>query len=490
VWGVLLSGLPGLPAHFDLPGELPAGDWIPIEIGLVGSTDHTHDVTAWINGQYVGQASFAGKGVALLSGEIAAGALMPTGNQLTFTYELQGADPGALGFTFFDFVDLQVALPVSESGARVESLGTYDAALADQRPSDARGAEGYLIVTHGLFADQAQRLAELKADEGYQPEVVDVERAYDSFSSGVREAQAVRALIARRAASGALRHVLLVGDDTFDYKDHLGMGLRSFIPSLNSHDGLFGYIPSENRYADLNGDGGPDVSIGRLPVQTPEQAELLVDKIATQGPWLAGTGGRHIFAVDNHNPGDVVFRQRAEEVVAALQPESIVWADVSEGIEAARQALIDGLRDGAVATHYFGHGGHEAWADEALLTPHVVDSLAGSERATVLFTWACQTQWYQYHLGPSVNEALLLVPEGGALAALGPSGVTRPVLQAKFYERVYDGFAAGLSLGEAVRRAKREALEDDPEASVVVEGWSLLGDPSLRLSPAAGGGRR
>jgi hypothetical protein len=39
-----------------------------------------------------------------------------------------------------------------------------------------------------------------------------------------------------------------------------------------------------------------------------------------------------------------------------------------------------------------------------------------------------------------------------------------------------------VTLGEAIRDAKRQALEDEPGALSAVEGFSLIGDPALRLS--------
>ena len=119
---------------------------------------------------------------------------------------------------------------------------------------------------------------------------------------------------------------------------------------------------------------------------------------------------------------------------------------------------------------------------ERLLDLGSVPSLVGTGRATVLFTWTCETQWYQYHLGPTLNEALLLVPEGGALASVGPAGISRPYLQSLFGNRVYENFfRSGMSLGEAIRWAKVDSLASDPAARPVVEGWGLLGDPALRL---------
>jgi hypothetical protein len=99
----------------------------------------------------------------------------------------------------------------------------------------------------------------------------------------------------------------------------------------------------------------------------------------------------------------------------------------------------------------------------------------------VLFTWTCQSQWYQYLWSDTVNEALLLAP-GGAVASFGPVGITSPADQKELYSRVYRPlFEEKLTLGEAILLAKREAAEARPASRVVVEGFALLGDPALQL---------
>jgi hypothetical protein len=276
-----------------------------------------------------------------------------------------------------------------------------------------------------------------------------------------------------------LQYVLLVGDDTFDYRDLLGLGLVSYIPSINGWDGEFGRVPSENRYADFDEDGLPDVAIGRLPVQTEEDADVMVDKLARQSSVLVDAQGAHVIAVDNDGPGDALFRREAEGLAARLS--SVSWADLGDGLGTARTALLDGLAAGAPTTHYFGHGGHDRWADEGLLTSADVAGFAGTSRETVLFTWACESQWYQHDAGAVLNEALLLTPRGGALAAVGPTGITDPAYQSVLQKRVYAHFLAGVPLGEALRLGKTEVLQLGPAFGPVVEGWSLLGDPSLTL---------
>jgi hypothetical protein len=100
----------------------------------------------------------------------------------------------------------------------------------------------------------------------------------------------------------------------------------------------------------------------------------------------------------------------------------------------------------------------------------------------VLFAWACLSQFYQNFWGPSINEALLLLPEGGTLASFGPAGISSPASQRPLIEGVYRNLRPGARLGDVVRRAKVEALASSPGwTAKAVEGFNLIGDPALRL---------
>jgi len=292
----------------------------------------------------------------------------------------------------------------------------------------------------------------------------------------------VRDLLRELAAGGRLRYVLLVGDDTFDPQDFMGMGLASYLPSLYAWDDQFGRVPSENAFADTNGDGSPDLALGRLPAQSEEQATALANKVTRQAQSLRQELGRHLFGVDNDTT-PVSFRALADGVAAGLPAGSqIAWADAGVDLAAARAALLDGLRQGSQLTHVFSHGGPELWADEALATVEDIEGLDGSPGEGVVLQWACESQWYQYPLGSTIGEALVLVPQGGALASFGPAGITDIDLQVPLYQQLYARlFQPGLTLGEAIRQAKAAALAADPRTRAAVAGWNLLGDPALRL---------
>jgi uncharacterized repeat protein (TIGR01451 family) len=468
---------------FDLP-NLPAGTGaVPVRLRVVGASEHTHTITGRINGQEIGSVQFEGRAAGVIEGTVAG--LLPTDNRLSLVYST--ADGSLDALVLLDHLDLGLAAVPPASPGTVLDVSPLDPTLPDLNGVD------YLIVTHPAFLAQAERLADLKRAEGRRVAVVDVERAYDRYSAGITEAQSVRALIQDAYGSGRLKFVLLVGDDTYDPQGFSGLGQVSFVPSLYGWDGEYGRVPSENLYADVDGDGLPDVAIGRLPVNNAAEADDLVAKIARQKEILAAGAGRHLFAADNQSsPGEASFAAEAHTMASRLLPGSTVtWADLNQGAIAARADLEAGFAASPSIVHYFGHGGSEVWADEDLLDVNYVALLEGS--GSVVLTWACQVQDYQYIFGRSVNEALLMKKNGGALAIFGPAGIADAGVQAAFYERLYDTLLTRrTSLGEAVRRAKAAALAADPRVRTVVEGWNLLGDPSLvieGLAPVPRGGR-
>jgi hypothetical protein len=459
---------PAEPLSFDLPGLGAGPELVAVQLHLIGDTDQRHGIEASLNGFPLGRVAWDGAVPTVLTAHVPRDLLLAAGNSLRLQ-DVSGTDTD---FVLLDSVDVGLTLPAPDLDVSPDRLAPYDPGMPSFRGVD------YLIVTHGDFRDAAQRLAALKRAQGLHPLVVDVERAYDRYASGVFEANAVRGLLREYASFGLAHYVVLLGDDTYDPRDFQGLGLRSFVPSLTAWDGE--RVPSEARYADVDGNGSPDLAIGRLPVNTPAEADVLVDKIERMGTGPAA--GATVVAVDNDSiGGDVSFRQLAERVPAWFGP--VIWADGNEGFPEARQTLLEALSKGVGSVHYFGHGAADQWADEALLVPADLAGLEGTGGQALLFTWTCRAQWYQFDLGPSMNEALLLVPEGGAAASFGPAGVTDPHLQKVVSERVYANLRAGLRLGDVIRKAKREALQANPGVQPVVDGWNLLGDPAL---PTAG----
>lgn len=458
---------------FDLPelDALPAAT-VPVRVRIATVSPGLHTVDAEINGVSVGSVTFAGQRGATLLGSIAASDLRTVDNTLRLSYSSEAVGGGLL---YLGHVDIG-APRLDPPAVAPLRLAPYEPALVPPRGTQ------YLIVTHPDFRHQAAALAGLKASEGYSTAVVEVQQAYDAYSAGIIEARAIARLIADAARSRKLEYVLLVGDDSLDPLNNFGSSSASYVPSLYAWDDEFGRIPSEVLFADVDGDKSPDVAIGRLPVQTAAEAEALVAKIARQSQALSGLRGRQIFAVDNQAPGDPSFEALAAQALARLPGREVTWARIADGTDTARAALRQGLATGAQATHFFGHASFPMWADENLLSADEVPELAGSPE-TVVFAWACESQWFLWPFGSSLGEALVLLPHGGAVASFGPTGITNPDAQVELLIELYPrAFTKNITLGEAIRQAKAAALARDPgRLGVVVHGFNLLGDPSLRL---------
>jgi len=471
LWDLLVEGDPW-PAtwdptqgDFDLPGFVPAGGSVPVEITVVGRTDSPHVVEATLNGAFAGRVEFTGQGLATLQGSVPASVLLASGNQLKLTYT--STDPNA--YAYLNYLDLGISLPAA-TGA-IASISAFDADL----PSLFRAE--YLIVTHPDFLTQAEKIAALKRSGGSAAVVVDVERAYDHFTTGIPDASAVQALIRQSRRSNT---VLLIGDDTLDPADNYGLGARVFMPSAIGFDDFTGRVISENLYADRNGDGSPDVAIGRFPVRTAADADIMVQKVKNGETLLAANTGRHVIAVDNQGLNDMPFRSEGRLIESVLGGSS-TFADVATGASGARAALLGGLNLGAATTNYVGHGGPDHWADEAIFGADDAADFANTNQGTLLLTWACVSSDYRYFYGPAVSEAMVMTPAGGAVASFGPTGLSRPTLQRELHLLLYPRLLEGLTLGEAVREAKAAFLAASPLERDFLHGWALLGDPDVRL---------
>ena len=472
IWDFFSAYTAHEPLAFDLPRLVAGSGTASVRVGVIGASEHPHHVSATLNGQFVGTLDFSGTSGAVLVGSVPRSSLRTSGNALELSYSAGGSTSENPGLVFLDSVDVKATMaPVS---AEVEHRsGPYGATL----PSLA--SANYLIVTHPDFAAQARRVASAKNAEGWRAAVLSTERIYDRYSAGIVEPAAIRELLRGTFNQDSTKSVLLVGGDTFDPRNFTGAGLRSFVPSLFAWDGVFGRIPSENRFADVRGDARPEFAIGRLPARNVAEATAMVDKVVRQTSLLQALRGRDTFAADNQGVGDFPFRAHAEAVRSRLGSTAPI-ADVAKGIDVARASLLAALSAGTQTTHFFGHAGPSQWADEGLLTATDAASLAGSGRPTVLFTWACEAQWFLNDT-PTVSEAMLSTPNGGAVAATGPLGISDPARQRFFADKVYSQILLGKTLGEALRLAKIQSLQQDPGLAPVVEGWVLFGDPALKL---------
>ena len=314
--------------------------------------------------------------------------------------------------------------------------------------------------------------------------VVDVEDIYAQFGDSILDPNAIRAYIQHASREMGTKMVLLVGDDSYDYRGYRYADAISFIPSLYAATGpVVSHAPVDPLYADLDGDRLPDLPIGRFPVKTVAELQTLIAKTLTYE--TKDYGRTSVFSADAQDPS-VSFAQASESLRSKL-PGS--WtgeqAYIDElGLDGSREALIRAMNDGVALTSYFGHSWSRAWSFENLFTVDDAAALANAGRPTVVTQWGC---WNAYYAAPhydSMSHRLLLSGDNGAAAVMGAVTLTEADSDSALGQRLVPLIAQpGKTLGQALQEAKMDLAETRPDMTDVILGWTLLGDPALVMEP-------
>ena len=152
-------------------------------------------------------------------------------------------------------------------------------------------------------------------------------------------------------------------------------------------------------------------------------------------------------------------------------------------VAAARAALMAGINDGAALTSFVGHSGPTRWTYKGLFSTADVPLLTNEGRPTVAVQWGCWNTYYVNPTSESLATMMLLTPGKGAAAMLGATTLTRDVAENALGRLLLPLVVQpGVTLGDAVVRAKRELGRTQPGMADVLYGWNLLGDPALVVS--------
>lgn len=367
-------------------------------------------------------------------------------------------------------------------GAAIRTPGIQAGVPAAKTASTAE----YLVVAHPAFVDGASALTALRQSQGLSTEVVTVDAIYAAYSDHAASPEAIRRFFEASWNQGNLRYALLVGGDTVDPYDHLGIGSVSYVPSF--------YLPyaaypiffsgTDERMVDFDGDAVGEVPIGRLPVRTPAELEALVTKI---GQWEANVASGSFGALLAAGASDTarVVANLNEAYALSLAAWSPLLAQVDDlGTAEVRAAVLEALGTGTPLVSYVGHSSAPRWDFTPILQWQDVAGLDNFGAPSLVTQWGC---WNSYYMDPafeSLSAHLLRKVDGGAAGTIGAMTLTTDsahrTLGSLFYARVGAGAA---TVGDAFRGAKLDLAAQGWGEDALL-GMALLGDPAMSL-PAA-----
>lgn len=356
-----------------------------------------------------------------------------------------------------------------------------------------------LLIAPKEFLDAAEILAAAREAEGLRVRIVRTDDAFGAFAFGEPTPQAIRELISHALATwdSPPRHVLLLGDGTYDYRADLAGGSlpvnRSWIP-VKLFESEFTETANDNWFVDFDDDDLPDLSLGRIPAATPEEARWAVEKLIAYGERpFRSWGTRAVFVSDNAEQSweQYYFDDLTDTLAAALPPwmEPVAIPLGELGAAATKARVREEVENGAVWVNYLGHGSTRLWAQEQILDAAGATSLSNADRPAAFVSLTCNNaQFQQPNVSPSgVDQRslgeLLLFAEGGAIAFWGETtyGYPDPLpsVSVAAIERGLSGEV--VRLGDVTLHAKRAIDVLSFGWRDIARGLTLLGDPTLLL---------
>ncbi|MGD0427147.1 MAG: C25 family cysteine peptidase [Candidatus Acidiferrales bacterium] len=391
-----------------------------------------------------------------------------SGSSITLT--VPGAPSSATSHTLIAFAADQISSP---------SAVTYhlQSSLAEQRT----GAD-IVIITHPDFASTVEPLVNLRKSQQHQVAVVTVDQLFDAYNYGERSPFALQSYLqfASTKWNEKPQSVLLLGDASFDPRDYLGLGDFDFVPTRIIETAAF-KTASDDWFSDFQNTGFATIPTGRIPARTAADAALVISKIVnyerntSQGSWQ-----QQALIVADQNVG-VDFSSEADLATALLPPSLVATKILADGqsTTAVSEQIFEAVNSGTLLVNYTGHGAEQQWSFSDLLDNTSAATLSNGGRLPVFLLMDCLNGFFHDVYAESLSTALLLAPNGGAVAVWASSGFTTAPPQAAMDQALLRTLAANPSqpLGRSILTSKLKITDPDVRRT-----WILFGDPAMRVA--------
>jgi hypothetical protein len=515
----------------------PSGPTSKVTVDLQGSSDigseGEHHVVVSLNGQRIGEMTFAALSRATATFDVATSSLAEGDNIVSFaalngdadasvvvsvaiTYPhtliadndrlLAIVDGGAqTSISGFDTSDIQIVditdertpiriVPLHAENGQVTFIAPPNgprtvlaiassklaapASIVRNEPSSFSTAPGaaVVIISHPSFIAALDPLVKLRQSQGLSVIVANIDDVYDEFNYGAKDPQATRSfLAAAKRWQTPPRYVLLVGDASFDERVYLGLGDFDFVPTKLLMSDLL-LTASDTWFTDFDDDGAPDIPIGRLSARVAGDVNAEVAKIVAYETNPQPPSRKVVLVSDADAALD--FHANSVALEESVPPGyDVVDINVAaSGGASARQQLLSAFDD-ALLVNYIGHGSVEIWSNISFFGRADVGTLPAGGRTPIVLAMTCLNGYFHDLYTDSLAETLQRAPNG-AVAVWASSALTSPEAQLPADEALLHALLAGgdIRLGDAVAAAQKSSFTPDIRRTFI-----LFGDPAMKV---------
>jgi hypothetical protein len=419
-----------------------------------------------------------------------------------------------------------------------------------------------LIITPSVFKKALEPLVAHKQTMGLSTRLVTLDEVYHQmFWQGRDDAEKVKYFIKTAIEEWGIKYVLLVGGrssqilptwycpvryvkmvddwDTEYLSDLYFADIYDTNGNFSSWDsnnnGIYGEWYPNQTAQDTNIDLIPDVAVGRLACRNEKEVKTEVQKIITYEKTTAGkpwfntmlvAAGDTYPAIDNPNWTGAEGEYYGNHAIENMSGFTPVRLYTSDGTFTNKKDVIKEFRKGSGFTYLVGHGSPKQWGNHPLNStefiqgPNINDMwrFGNKNKLPVCVVSGCHNSQFdvclirifkykyiynQEDIPECWSEKVLSIPNGGAIAALGCTGLGYTKedkttfkggineLETAFFHAygqqhttvLGDTWAAAITwYGQTYPVDwNAQALGDSWIDAKIVQSWALLGDPSLQI---------
>lgn len=430
-----------------------------------------------------------------------------SGNTLSFNASNENIREYAL-------VDLSKDIATPEFVEKVFNQNLHGSNFADM-----------IIIVQPALQKYAEQLAEIHSkDSGLKSLIVNPDKIYNEFSSGKPDVTAYRRFVKMLYDKAVTeeekpKYLLLFGGGTFDNRFieknfWSETDKKVMLLTYQSEQSLFetqSYV-TDDYMGFLDDSSGAnlandklDISIGRLPVRSEQEAIDIVEKIRKYiadgdlGIWESNITFVADDAVAGTNSTLLEKRHMSESELLANYVESKypefyvskIYEDMYERVKGsdgsatypdATFALLEKIKAGTLALNFIGHGSTTSWTHENLLVLDDIKAMTNT-KLPLWITATCDFSRFDA-VRRSGGEEALSNKNGGAIALFSTVRVVlmanNKIINDNIIQHLFEqqnGRPA--RLGDIIRQAKSE---ENLKGDLNKLKFLLLGDPALRLA--------